>query len=78
MGTNHLIEEFMLLANKTIAKHIGFPKKSAKPFVYRVHDLPDNDKISSLTNIVKKLGYSINNNSARLLSKSLNETLLSI
>ncbi|MAW21435.1 MAG: ribonuclease R [Flavobacteriales bacterium] len=78
LGTNHLIEEFMLLANKTIAKHIGFPKKSAKPFVYRVHDLPDNDKISSLTNIVKKLGYSINNNSARLLSKSLNVLLKNI
>tara|TARA_B100001758_G_scaffold247879_1_gene268091 strand:- start:81103 stop:83235 length:2133 start_codon:yes stop_codon:yes gene_type:complete len=78
LETNHLIEEFMLLANKTIAKHIGFPKKSAKPFVYRVHDLPDNDKILSLTNIVKKLGYSINNNSALLLSKSLNVLLKNI
>ena len=43
----------MLLANKTVAKHIDFPKKEAKSFVYRVHDLPDTDRISTLNNIVK-------------------------
>ena len=41
--SNKLVEEFMLLANKTIAKHIGLPKKNALPFVYRTHDLPDNE-----------------------------------
>ena len=51
LSTNHLIEEFMLLANKTVAKHIGFPKKNAKPFVYRVHDLPDKERISTLNEI---------------------------
>lgn len=75
MSTNHLIEEFMLLANKTVARHIGFPKKDAKSFVYRVHDLPDTDRISTLNNIVKKLGYSINNENSNILSKSLNDLL---
>lgn len=78
LSTNHLIEEFMLLANKTVAQHIGFPKKTANTFVYRVHDLPDNDKISTLTNIVKKLGHSINNNNPNKLSKSLNTLLKNV
>ncbi len=75
LSTNHLIEEFMLLANKTVAKHIGFPTKNAKTFVYRIHDKPDSDRISTLNNIIKKLGYSINNESSDKLSHSLNELL---
>jgi len=75
LSTNHLIEEFMLLANKTVAKHIGFPKKDAKSFVYRVHDLPDTDRISTLNNIVKKFGHSINNKNSNKLSESLNNLL---
>ena len=78
LSTNHLIEEFMLLANKTVAKHIGFPKKTAKPFVYRVHDLPDNDKISSLNNIVKTFGHTIDNKNSTTLSGSLNSLLKNI
>jgi ribonuclease R len=75
LSTNHLIEEFMLLANKTVAKHIGFPKKDSKSFVYRVHDLPDTDRISTLNNIVKKFGHSINNENSNKLSESLNDLL---
>ena len=75
LSTNHLIEEFMLLANKTVAKHIGFPKKDAKSFVYRIHDLPDTDRISTLNNIVKKFGHSINNENSNKLSESLNDLL---
>ena len=75
LSTNHLIEEFMLLTNKTVAKHIGFPKKDAKSFVYRVHDLPDTDRISTLNNIVKKFGHSINNENSNKLSESLNNLL---
>jgi len=75
LSANHLIEEFMLLANKTVAKHIGFPKKEAKNFVYRVHDTPDSDKIATLNNIVKKFGHSINNESSSKLSQSLNGLL---
>ena len=72
LSTNHLIEEFMLLANRTVAKHIGFPKKNAKPFVYRVHDLPDKERISTLNEIVKKFGHNIENTNPKVLSKSLN------
>ncbi len=75
LSTNRLIEEFMLLANKAVAKHIGFPKKEAKHFVYRVHDTPDNDRITTLNNIVKKFGHSINNESSHKLSQSLNSLL---
>ena len=75
LSTNHLIEEFMLLANRTVAKHIGFPKKNAKPFVYRVHDLPDKERISTLNEIVKKFGHIIENNNPKILSKSLNYLL---
>ncbi len=78
LSTNHLIEEFMLLANKTVAKHIGFPKKEAKTFVYRVHDIPDADRISTLKNLVKKFGHSIDNTSTHKLSSSLNNLLKNV
>ena len=78
LSTNHLIEEFMLLANKTVAKHIGFPKNKAKTFVYRVHDIPDNDRIATLNNIVKKFGHTINNTSTNRLSSSLNRLLKNV
>jgi len=78
LSTNHLIEEFMLLANKTVAKHIGFPTKDAKTFVYRIHDMPDTDRITTLNNIVKKFGYSINNESSNKLSQSLNKLLKNV
>ena len=80
ISTNHLIEEFMLLANKIVAKEIGFVKKgeTEKTFVYRVHDKPDDDKINSLSNIIEKFGYSINNSSTKNLSTSLNSLLKSV
>ena len=78
LSTNHLIEEFMLLANKTVAKHIGFPTKDAKTFVYRIHDKPDSDRISTLNNIVKKFGHSINNDNADKLSQSINKLLKNV
>ena len=75
LSTNHLIEEFMLLANKTISKHIGLSKNNVKSFIYRIHDFPDSDKISSLNSIVKKFGYSVNYKNPKKLSKSLNNIL---
>jgi ribonuclease R len=62
--SNMLVEEFMLLANKITAKHIGFTSgKSVKPFIYRVHDLPDSEKVNEFAKFVKTLGYSFNLNS---------------
>ena len=48
---HHLIEEFMLLANRTIAKAIG----SGRPFIYRVHDLPNGEKLDEIDAFKKKL-----------------------
>ena len=48
---HHLIEEFMLLANRTVARSIG-----GKPFVYRVHDIPDSDKLEEVKQFKKRLG----------------------
>jgi ribonuclease R len=59
-----LVEEFMLLANKTVAQHRTKPKKSQrKPFVYRIHDKPEREKINEFSRFVKSLGYNFNANS---------------
>lgn len=75
---NKLIEEFMLLANKTVAKAIGQPsdKKKAKAFVYRVHDNPDPDKLADLAKISRTFGYKIKETgTARDVNRSINRML---
>ncbi len=63
--SNMLVEEFMLLANKITAKHIGAPESGpVKPFVYRVHDLPDSEKINEFAKFVKSLGYTFDQNAS--------------
>lgn len=59
--SNQLIEEFMLLANRKVAEFIGKPVKqtAVKPFVYRVHDLPNDEKLQQLRTFVKHLGYKL-------------------
>ncbi len=57
--SNMLVEEFMLLANQIVAKHIAVvPEGEVKPFIYRVHDLPDRDKLIEFARFVKSLGFS--------------------
>ncbi len=57
--SNMLVEEFMLLANKICAAHISaFKNELSKPFVYRVHDYPDAEKIIEFSRFVKSLGFS--------------------
>jgi ribonuclease R len=59
---NKLVEEFMLLANKTVATHIGKPQKRGekpKTFVYRVHDVPNPDKLANFSAFIKKFGYKL-------------------
>ena len=60
---NKLIEEFMLLANRTVAESIGKAKrgKMAKTLPYRVHDQPDPQKLETLREFVVKFGYKIKN-----------------
>jgi ribonuclease R len=63
--SNMLVEEFMLLANKTVAKHLTLPKKAGrKPFIYRVHDKPEQERIEEFAGFVKSLGYTFNINSS--------------
>ena len=68
LDTNHLIEEFMLLANRIVAAEIGKSKsripnpesdKPARPFVYRVHDNPDPEKIGKLSQFIKRFGLNL-------------------
>lgn len=71
---NKLIEEFMLLANRSVAEFIG-KQKEKKTFVYRVHDEPDDEKIAQLENIVKRFGYKINTRDRQSTAASLNKLL---
>lgn len=69
---NHLIEEFMLLANRKVSDFIG---KQKKTFVYRIHDEPDMDKLFGLQNVISKFGHSLNLKSKSAISASLNQLL---
>ncbi len=78
---NKLIEEFMLLANKTVARVIGDVKGKKKPkaFVYRVHDMPDPEKLSSLAEMSSNFGYKIRSSgSAKDVNRSINDMLAAV
>ena len=75
---NKLIEEFMLLANRTVAEKIGKvgKDKKAKTFVYRVHDLPDPEKLDNLSQFISRFGYRLKTSGSRNdITKSLNKLL---
>lgn len=75
---NKLIEEFMLLANKTVAEFIGkVPKgKTPKTFVYRIHDVPNSEKMENLSEFIRRFGYKIKpDGSKTAVSKSINHLL---
>ena len=74
---NHLIEEFMLLANESVATYIG-KRKQASPFVYRVHDEPDEEKLAQFARIAFGLGYKLNLNTPNTIAKSINSLLQQI
>lgn len=61
LESHQLIEEFMLMANKTIAEHIQFisNKKKKLPFIYRIHEEPDNDKITNFQQFLNALGFQV-------------------
>ena len=75
---NKLIEEFMLLANRTVAEHVGKVKKGvkAKTLPYRVHDNPDPQKLEALKDFVVKFGYRMKSSSTKnATAKSLNKLI---
>ena len=73
---NKLVEEFMLLANKQVASFAG-NRKAPLPFVYRIHDEPDADKLNNLQMVVSSLGYKLDLKT-KDVSKSLNVLLSNI
>ena len=90
---NWLIEEFMLLANRRVAERVGAPAsitssskntrntsstRSPKTFVYRVHDEPNPEKLSTFVEFVSKLGYKIKTSSRQALAHSYNSLFESI
>ena len=75
---NKLIEEFMLLANRSVAEMIGKVKKGqkAKTLPYRVHDQPDPTKLEALREFVVKFGYKLKTSGTKgAISKSLNSLM---
>ena len=75
---NKLIEEFMLLANKTTATHIGKPGRGqkAKTFVYRIHDVPNPDKLENFAQFIRKFGYNLKTTGKQsAISASINHLL---
>lgn len=78
---NKLIEEFMLLANKTVAAAIGRPEGKRKPkaFVYRVHDTPDPDRLSDFAKLARTFGYKVRTEGAAAdINKSINRMLADV
>jgi ribonuclease R len=61
LQSHELIEDFMLMANKTVARHIQKISSNDKklPFIYRVHEKPDSDKISNFEDFLNALGFKI-------------------
>ena len=87
MESNRLIEELMLLANQTVARHIGDtdsddPESNGhdpeKPFIYRVHDTPDGEKITELAEYVRLFGHNLTITNGNARSKDLNDLLQQI
>lgn len=73
-AAHRLIEEWMLLANRTVAAHV----EEARPFVYRVHGYPDRERIARLADYVRIFGYSLSHKNGRVSSGALNTLLADV
>ena len=75
--SHQLIEEFMLLANRTVAAHVDKIKIDKKPipFPYRIHDTPDEEKLKPFVAFAKKFGYKFNMNNEAEVAASFNQLL---
>lgn len=75
---NKLIEEFMLLANRTVAEFVGRPPKgkTKKTFVYRIHELPDPEKMQNFASFIRRFGYNLKTEGTKSdVSKGINNLL---
>ncbi|HIS12267.1 MAG TPA: ribonuclease R [Candidatus Onthocola stercoravium] len=68
----NLIEDFMIVANETIATHIN---NMDLPFIYRVHDLPNAEKIEDFKNLINQMGYQIHTNMSKLTPMTMQHIL---
>ncbi len=78
---NKLVEELMLLANRTVATFVGKTegRKKAKTFVYRIHDKPDEAKLSDLATLASTFGYKIKTHGTpREINRSINQMLVDV
>jgi ribonuclease R len=76
LASHRLVEECMLLANVTVARHVGAGTEDPRPFLYRVHDLPDPERLRELAAFVRQFGFSLevrSGVSSRALQKLLEE-----
>jgi len=79
IDTNKMIEDFMLLANKRVAEFISKKDKNVeKTFVYRIHDLPNADKVRELAAFLKTIGYKLKIDEKGVQSKDINKLLTEI
>jgi len=78
--SHQLIEEFMLLANRTVAQHVSDIKIKDKPipFPYRIHDTPDEEKLKPFVAFAKKFGYHFNMKDETAVAASFNKMLLDV
>ena len=74
---HQLVEEFMLLANKTVAENVSKIRVNKKeiPFPYRVHDTPDEEKLAPFVEFAKKFGHKFDTKSPEGISSSFNQML---
>ena len=79
-ASHQLIEEFMLLANRTVAEKVSKVKVSNKslPFPYRVHDQPDEDRLIPFVEFAKKYGYIFMTKTPAQIASSFNEMLVKV
>ena len=75
--SHQLVEEFMLLANRTVAENVSKIKVNKKdiPFPYRVHDQPDEDRLTPFTEFAKKYGHHFEISSPEGIARSFNKML---
>ena len=79
--SNKLIEDFMLLANREVAWYCSPDKKKERasspqaPFVYRIHDKPDGEKLKAFAEIASRFGYKINLKNELTIAETMNKTL---
>jgi ribonuclease R len=78
--SHQLIEEFMLLANRTVAAHVSKIKVNKKPipFPYRIHDTPDEEKLKPFVAFARKFGYKFNMKDEAEIAKSFNQLMLDV